>query len=811
MKVPIKPNSSQKSPATNKSKKTENYELLKQRMLADVLGKIQLPVLIVDSTQKIIYFNEAAEKFLNISKEVINKKYSKIIKRGKSLKEAIKDLLQNGKRIKKVQLKYENEDVFFVETFLRKLKLPGKNKWYVVFELHPEQKIEGKEKFQDEDGKTRSKAQTKKIIEREKSFRALIENSRDVIMRFDRNFKHIYVNSEIERQLGISPKDMIGKTHRELGFPEELVEKWEPGLKKVFDTGKENRMEFQLPNGIWIDWLMVPEFDENGKVKYVITSARDITKIKQYEDEIVELNKKLKQKISEQTQKLKEQNAKLSSEIKERKREEERLSKNEKKFRDLFELSASGIVVIDIDGKILETNRRFCKIIGYSKEELLKMSVFDITYPGAEYEAKKNLSLLRQGKLLHHTVKDVTKFNEVVFLELYEKMIEDENGNERIFITINDITDRIKGERELVQKDIMYKSLFDYSPNGIILENSEGDILAVNDSLCKSLGYSKEELIGKHISILAPEEDEEFVLNNIRSIMSGRVLQHRVKSRKKDCTFRMFDLSEIKIPLGSEEEGILVIARDISDVVEREKNLIKAKEAAEKAMKFKTEFLAQISHEIRSPINLVLSYINLLKEDLGDNLTELQEVSFNGIESAGQRILKTIESVLNVSEMEAGLYEPKFNKVDFNTILTKLNLEYSHYAEIRGLGFVFEKNAEETDVLVDEYSAAQIISNLLDNAIKYTKEGKVILRTFNEESFLKVQVEDTGIGISKEFLPKLFEAFEQEDSGDERRYEGTGLGLALVKKYCEVNKATIEVESEKNVGSKFTVAFNKSL
>ncbi len=811
MKAPKKARNKNISLPLLKPEKKSLFELPEHSFFLNALNRISSPVLIINDSEKIIFTNKAVKKFFGSSIKLCNKKYSTLLKDKNSRKEyktAVNDLLQKGKRSKRIQLKYTSDYTDFVETHFVKIKSPDKEKYFLLVELDSSTVLDLKTNLNNYRWEYEKLSAELNRKEDENDFRSLIENSRDVIMRFDKDFRHLFVNYEIKRQLGISPETMIGKTHKELGFPEELIEIWEPALQKVFETGKENRIEFQLPNGIWIDWLIIPEFDSKGNVTTVITFARDITKIKEYEDEIEALNKSLKQKVQAQTRELIEQNKLLKKEITRRKKEQEKLEKSERKFRDLFELSASGILVIDTEGKILEVNQRFSKIIGYSKEELLKMSVFDFSYSGSDYEARKNLKLLREGKLLHHTVRNITKNNELIYLELYEKMIEDEEGNEKIFITVNDITERIKGEIKIAQKDLMYRSLFNYSPTGIILEDSKGYIIEVNDALCKSLGYTKEELIGKHVSFLAPANKEEFVANNINSIMSGKVLQHRVESLRKDGKIRIFELNEIKIPLGEGEEGILAISKDVSELVEREQNLIKAREAAEKAMRFKTEFFAQMSHEIRSPINLILGYISLLREDLeGEELNEIRQASFKGIESAGQRILKTIESILNISEMEAGLFEPKFKQINMSAILDDLSKEYGHYAEIHGLDFVFENKAENAIVRADEYSATQIISNLLDNAIKYTKKGTVTLRALNEKNLLKIQVEDTGIGISEEFLPKLFDAFERESSEGENRKKGTGLGLALVKKYCEVNNAQIEVESKKGVGSKFTVSF----
>ncbi len=251
----------------------------------------------------------------------------------------------------------------------------------------------------------------------------------------------------------------------------------------------------------------------------------------------------------------------------------------------------------------------------------------------------------------------------------------------------------------------------------------------------------------------------------------------------------------------------------IQDITEKKKatiELTKAKEKAENSERIKTEFLAQMSHEIRTPMNIILNFINFLKEEFETKLSHEVYASFNNIESASKRIIRTIDLILNMSEIQTKTVKisPRLFDID-KSILTVLYKEHKYYAESKKLSFVYNVETSNTQMVADDYCVTQIFANLIDNAFKYTSHGKIeitVKRNQNEKLF--VEVKDTGIGIAKEFIPELFSAFLQEDQGHSRKYEGNGLGLALVKNYCEMNNANVEVESTKGVGSTFRVTFD---
>ena len=205
-----------------------------------------------------------------------------------------------------------------------------------------------------------------------------------------------------------------------------------------------------------------------------------------------------------------------------------------------------------------------------------------------------------------------------------------------------------------------------------------------------------------------------------------------------------------------------------------------------------------------------MNYTSLLKMEYEENLADEYKGSFVSIQTAANRLLRTIDMILGISEIESGSYSAHFEKIDIvNQVISPIINEFKHEAFKKGLELSFANNSNSnTIVKADLYSIYQMLANLVHNSIKYTLKGSVVVKYLGNSSYKKIEVTDTGIGIAEEYIPHLFEKFSQEEEGYTRKFEGSGLGLALVKQYCDVNNASIGVVSKKGTGTTFTITLN---
>lgn len=250
----------------------------------------------------------------------------------------------------------------------------------------------------------------------------------------------------------------------------------------------------------------------------------------------------------------------------------------------------------------------------------------------------------------------------------------------------------------------------------------------------------------------------------------------------------------------------IAFREDITTYKDLESNLIEAKEKAEIANEVKDAFIANISHEIRTPLNGILGMISLLKDSSDLEINEEKQFIFESIQRSSDRLIRTVDLILNYSRLQAG--DTAFNKqkIMLNKLIDDLIIEYNLAAKQKQLSLLFQNNIGDYEIEVHHEAINQILSNLIDNAIKYTFEGSInIVLDKADEQKVKIDVIDTGIGISEDYINHIYEPYTQEESGYQRSYDGVGLGLSLAKKLVHRMNGEITVSSKKNEGSRFTI------
>ena len=473
-----------------------------------------------------------------------------------------------------------------------------------------------------------------------------------------------------------------------------------------------------------------------------------------------------------------------------------------------------GLITTDATGKVELMNIVAEKLTGWknieAKGKELK-EIFNIVNDDSREEVENPVNkVLSEGKIVglaNHTIlisKDGTEYN----IADSASPIKDTNNNIRgVVLVFRDITEEYKTQEQLRKSETRYSRLSDLTYESILIHKN-GVALDVNSAFEKLSGYTAKEVIGKNIIQLfvLPQYHKTMIVN----LMNETITPYEVEGINKNGIVRKLEVESRDIGYQIDGENVRVTAiRDITEKSKMLEELVQSKEKAENADKMKSIFLAQMSHEIRTPINALVSMSSLLRYDYEENADADQLMSFDIIDRAGERIIRTVDLLLNLSEIQAGTYEISPTQFDIITdVISRVIAEYKKIAKKKEIKLSLDSRTIDAELVADSYTVNQIFTQLIDNAIKYTEDGEITIKVDRDKSDqLVVEIKDTGLGIEEEYLPQLFEPFSQEDMGYTRKFEGNGIGMALVNKYCELNNANIEVESKKSVGSTFRVTF----
>jgi PAS domain S-box-containing protein len=348
----------------------------------------------------------------------------------------------------------------------------------------------------------------------------------------------------------------------------------------------------------------------------------------------------------------------------------------------------------------------------------------------------------------------------------------------------------------------------------IWMADTAGRVVSWNRGGEQLMGYDADEIVGRHISCFFPPQERvagrpEEVIENARG--QGRFETEGWWLRKDGSCFAAHVVVTALHDGTGRLLGFSMISRDTSEDKRRELELTRARDAALEASRVKSAFVANVTHEIHTPLNIILGYADLMAE----RLTELGDARARDyaepVRRAGKRLLDTVGSILEISKIESGAYRLDPKPIMLVEFVGRLLGEFRILAENKGLALRAEIDEPRAVVSFDEGCLSNALTNLLQNAIKFTERGEIAVRLGRDaRAALCLEVRDTGVGIDADYLPHVFEAFSQENPGLTRKFEGVGLGLSLVRKYLELNGAEIAVTSEKGKGARFTIRFARA-
>jgi len=608
----------------------------------------------------------------------------------------------------------------------------------------------------------------------EEKYRMLVETLNDVIFTLDIQGIIVYINPVVEQILGYAVSEVVGQPFRRFIYPEDL-----PGVFASFEhsiEGKFEPFEFRVLN-------------KANQIRYVRTSSRLLMK-----DD-------LKMGLTG-----------ILTDITERILAEEALKKSEERLNLTLDAVNDGIWDWDLQTGNAVFSRRYFTMLGYEPYEFPQNyeSWKHLVHSEDIEEAEQNINeSIHNGRGYAIEIRMRTKSGGWRWILSRGMMVErDAEGHPvRMVGTHSDITERKQVEEELQNSRSLLLAITEGTTDAIYAKDIQGRYLIANSSVARFVGKSQAEIIGQDDRALFSEADADQIMAGDRRVMNkGQTLTYEEFLTLADGLHTFLAIKGPMRDASGEVIGLFGVARDITDRKRYEEMLLKAKEAAEDATRAKSEFLANMSHEIRTPMNAVIGTTCLLQDE---SLTPEQREYAETIRSSGEALLSIINDILDLSKSDGGMMELERQPFNLQHRIEATFAFVSARASEKGLKMEYTiENDVPSVILGDPTRLGQILTNLLNNAVKFTERGKVTISVSGrkqEDSTYEIHfaVEDTGIGIPEDKIERLFQPFSQVDASTTRKYGGTGLGLAISKRLVNLMGGKMWVESIVGIGSTF--------
>ena len=502
--------------------------------------------------------------------------------------------------------------------------------------------------------------------------------------------------------------------------------------------------------------------------------------------------------------------------------------------RSLIESNIDALMMTDPQGIISDVNAQMMALTGRTRDELIGAPCRNFFTDPARADAAIR-RVLAENRVNNYELTVCAKNGEQTVVSynagtFYNR----DNKLQGVFAAARDITERKKAETQLRESEARTSAILAAALDAIIIIDATGTIESLNAATEKLFGYTEGEMVGQNVKMLMPapnETEHEGDLPNYTGTALKKIIgigREVVGLRKNGEMFPM-DLAVSEVHTGG-RRLVTAIVRDITERKRIERALQEKNIELEHASRMKSEFLATMSHELRTPLNAIIGFSEALKDGLMGPMSATQHEYAGDIFTSGQHLLSLINDILDLSKVEAGMMTLELEAVDLNSLLANSLSIVKEKAAAHNIALELDTGDDLGTPLLDLRKTKQIVYNLLSNAVKFSERGgRVILRSRRVarsavgtlagdwpvrafplaenayQEFIEIGVGDNGIGIARDNMAKLFLAFSQIDSSLARKFEGTGLGLAMVKQLAELHGGSVAVASAEGEGACFAV------
>lgn len=483
------------------------------------------------------------------------------------------------------------------------------------------------------------------------------------------------------------------------------------------------------------------------------------------------------------------------------------LKQSEERNRMIMDSAMNAIVITNDKGEITFWNRSAVSTFGWTKEEMEGEQIIGKIIPKAD----KRLYKVMLNKQLEIKV---TKKNGGELTVEMSVIAVTQNNDKHYCYFIKDISERKRAEEHLRRQEEKYRNMIANMNLGLLEVDNNEVIQYANQSFCNVSGYDMDELIGKNPSqlFLHGENSVEFVQEQLqlRKIGVSSVYQLPVKNKRGEIRWWAISGAPNYDDNGN-QLGSIGIHLDVTDQKNLEEELKQEKAKALEASKAKEVFLANMSHEIRTPLNAIIGFLRELKRINQNDGTQKQfiENSYN----ASHHLLSIINNILDMSKIESGEMSLENKNFSLQESIQNVTAILQPKAKEKKLQLITDFSPDISSALKgDSLKIEQILFNIIGNSLKFTNQGKIkvectLQKDFPDKQAITINITDTGIGMSEEYVKNIFKKFNQEDSSVSRKYGGTGLGMPITKELVKLMKGEIFVKSEKNIGTCVTLKF----